>query len=222
MQSSRVFITQHNCLSVSGKNSEELFTNILEAKSGVKTDTTYFPKKCVGIGKIDENLEETLLVYMQKLLEESDLKDFEESLLVVGSSVGGMSVSEELYFREKNFKKLNPTLHVIGSIAYKISKKFHFKDTISFSTACTSSANALGYAYEVISKGIYQSALVVGFDTLCKTTVGGFDSLGVLSHTRCKPFDKKRDGMNVAEGFGLLLLENEPQKNCIEVCGVGI
>lgn len=221
MQSSRVFITQYNCLSVSGKNSEELFTNILAAQSGIKSDTTYFPKKCVGIGKIGEDLDKTLLVYLKELLEKSSLENFENTLLVVGSSVGGMKDSEETYFQEKNFKKLNPALHVINSISYKISKKFHFKDSISFSTACTSSANALGYAYEVISKGIYKNALVVGFDTLCKTTVGGFDSLGVLSQTICRPFDKKRNGMNVAEGFGLLLLENEPQKNGIEVCGVG-
>jgi len=51
--------------------------------------------------------------------------------------------------------------------------------------------------------------------------VGGFSALGVLSKVTCKPFDKDRDGMNVAEGLGVLLLQHEQSKNCVEVFGVG-
>jgi 3-oxoacyl-[acyl-carrier-protein] synthase I len=221
MLSSRVFITLHDCLSVGGKNSDELFNNIVQGRSGIKSNTTYFEEKTLGIGKVQDNLEEMLFLYLEKILKNSDLKTFEDTLLIIGSSVGGMSSSEEFYFKKKTFKNFKPALHIIDSIRYKISKKFRFQDTLSFSTACTSSANALGYAYEVISKGIYKNALVLGYDTLCKTTVGGFNALGVLSSKRCKPFDKSRDGMNVAEGFGLLLLQRTPKKNCVEICGVG-
>ncbi|MEA3552888.1 MAG: beta-ketoacyl synthase N-terminal-like domain-containing protein, partial [Campylobacterota bacterium] len=102
-----------------------------------------------------------------------------------------------------------------------LNKNFNFYDDISFSTACTSSANAIGYGYEVLQKGIYKNALVVGIDSLCQTTVGGFLSLGVLSSNPCKPFDNQRDGMNVSEAIGCLLLETTPKDNSTEICGVG-
>lgn len=72
--------------------------------------------------------------------------------MVVGSSVGGMSETENLYFKDKNYKNIDYKKHPIDSIAYFLKKQFTFYDDISFSTACTSSANALGYAKEVIQK----------------------------------------------------------------------
>ena len=104
-----------------------------------------------------------------------------------------------VFFKEKNYKKINPKLHIVDSIAYRLKNIFTFKDDFSFSTACTSSSNAIGFGYEVIKKGLYKNVLVVGFDTLSCTTIYGFDALGVLSSNPCKPFDIQRDGMNVAE-----------------------
>lgn len=221
MQTNRVFINNYNCLTPAAKNADELFSNICKGISGIRTNKTYFQNKVVSIGIVRDNLEEYLLKYIQNILESSNLENFEETLLVIGSSVGGMQLSEEIYFKENSYKNINPNLHIIDSVRYQISKTYKFKDDISFSTACTSSANALGYAYEVIKKGIYKNALVIGFDTLCKTTVGGFSSLGVLSSSICKPFSVDRDGMNVSEALAILLLQNEPNENCVEVCGVG-
>lgn len=54
------------------------------------------------------------------------------------------------------------------------------------------------------------------------TTIRGFDALGVLSSSvLCKPFDVSRDGMNVAEGIAVLLLQNTPHDKSIELLGVG-
>ena len=216
MQKNRVFINFSDCVCSAGKNKEEIFSNILHSITGIRQNEIYLQDKCIAIGTV-ENLEKFFFGSLEFLKN----KNLDKTLLVIGSSVGGMSLSEEIFFREKNFKKINPKLHEINSIQYKITKKFKFKDSISFSTACTSSANALGYAYETLSKGIYESALVIGYDTLCKTTVGGFNSLGVLSSFTCKPFNKNRDGMNVAEGFALLFLETKAQKKSIEICSVG-
>lgn len=221
MQTNSVFINHYNAITASAKNAEELFTHICTGVTGIKVDDSYLEGKRVGIGVVQNSLEDNLFVYIQHLLESSKLKNFEDTLLVIGSSVGGMQLSEQIYFKDNSYKNINPALHIIDSIKYKISQKYKFKDDISFSTACTSSANALGYAYEVIKKGIYKNALVIGFDTLCKTTVGGFSSLGVLSSSVCKPFSSNRDGMNVAEGLALLLLEDEANESSVEVCGVG-
>ncbi|MDF1874735.1 beta-ketoacyl-[acyl-carrier-protein] synthase family protein, partial [Sulfurimonas sp. SAG-AH-194-I05] len=52
-------------------------------------------------------------------------------------------------------------------------------------------------------------------------TIFGFASLGILSDEVCTPFQHKTKGMNVSEGIGALLLQNERQKNSIELIGAG-
>ncbi len=63
--------------------------------------------------------------------------------------------------------------------------------------------------------------MVVGADEICLTTIFGFSSLGILSDEICTPFKQDRKGMNVAEGIGVLLLQNKPKQNSIELCGAG-
>ena len=72
-----------------------------------------------------------------------------------------------------------------------------------------------------MQKGIYKNALVVGADAIAQITVGGFSSLQLISQKASKPFDKNRDGMNVAEGIGVVLLQNQKIKESVEVLGVG-
>lgn len=47
---------------------------------------------------------------------------------------------------------IDPKYHPIEAVAYTLETLFNFEETLSFSTACTSSANALGYGYELMSK----------------------------------------------------------------------
>ncbi|MEA3456002.1 MAG: beta-ketoacyl-[acyl-carrier-protein] synthase family protein [Campylobacterota bacterium] len=219
----RVFATYTSSISCAGNNNEELFDNISKSRSGIERDNSYFYDAQPAIGKAFtvQNFNRHLIDQCQNILDASTLKNFEDTLLVVGSSVGGMNLTEEIFFRSKNYKEVDPEQHNINSIAHTIKQKFNFYDDISFSTACTSSANAIGYAYEILSKGLYKNVLVVGADALSRTTVGGFLSLGVLSSDPCKPFDAKRDGMNVSEAIACLLLETVPNEQSVEVCGVG-
>lgn len=219
----KVFVTATSSISCAGDNDKTLFANICDGNSGIKQDKNYFFEKQPAIGKLSSSdaFYDALLLQCQNILEQSKLENFSDTLLIIGSSVGGMNTTEEIYFKTQNYKDIDPNYHHINAIANILIEKFDFYDDISFSTACTSSANAIGYAYEVLSKGIYKNALVVGADSLSKITVGGFLALGVLSSQPCKPFDVARDGMNVAEAIACLLLETEPSENAVEVCGVG-
>ena len=219
----KAYITTTSIITCGGKNEDELFENICNSKSGIAVDSTYFNKETVSIGKIDSNeyFFDLLIQQVQTILEKSNLNNFEDTLLVIGSSVGGINITESIYITEGNYQNINPQYHNINAINKILEEKFQFLDNISLSTACTSSANALGYAYEVIKKGIYENVLVIGVDALSKTTVGGFISLGVLSQNPCKPFDSNREGMNVAEGIASLLIQNQPNKTSVELCGVG-
>lgn len=219
----KVYITSSSSISCAGETTEELFNNICQGKSGIVQDSEYFYEGTPAIGKLrsSTNFDELLLQQCQNILESSELEDFSDTLLIIGSSVGGMANTEKIYFKEGDFKKVDPKFHNINAIATIIQQHFAFYDTISFSTACTSSANGLGYGYEVLSKGIYKNALVIGVDQLSLTTVGGFLSLGVLSSNPCKPFDTNRDGMNVAEAIACVLLQNNKKASAIELCGAG-
>ena len=219
----RVFITHTSSISCAGGDNESLYRSIVEKKSHIATDPNYFEGYHPAIGKISSPLKfnHHLVEQCRKILENSNLEHFGETLLVIGSSVGGMNVTEEIFFRTKSYRKIEPELHNINEIAYQLKRRFDFYDDLSFSTACTSSANALGYAYEVLSKGIYKNVLVVGADALSYTTIGGFLSLGVLSSNICRPFDVDRDGMNVSEAVASLLLQTEPEEGSVELCGVG-
>ncbi|MGM0593521.1 MAG: beta-ketoacyl synthase N-terminal-like domain-containing protein [Pseudomonadota bacterium] len=76
----------------------------------------------------------------------------------------------------------------------------------TFSTACTSSANALLYAHQAVSSGQMPVALVVGVEGFNRTSLLGFDSLQLLSDTGCRPLDAARDGMVLGEGIAALVI----------------
>ena len=223
MPKNSVFINAFESVCCAGESSEALFEAICAHQSGIKTFDEFIPNKPIALGKIEKSfsIEALLELTCKKVLAKSLLENFESTLLVVGSSVGGMQTTENIFLRDHHYANIDPKLHAIDAIAHLLSQHFTFKDDISFSTACTSSANALGYAHEMITKGVYENVLVVGFDTLSLTTIRGFDALGVLSSHACKPFDVSRDGMNVAEGIAVLLLQNKPCKESIELLGVG-
>jgi len=91
--------------------------------------------------------------------------------------------------------------------------------SFALSTACTSSTNAFISARRLLRLGLADAILVVGADSLCRTTVEGFISLEAVSDTLCLPMSAHRKGINIGEGAGVFLLSREPGP--IELLGVG-
>ena len=203
-------------------NTQELMDSIYKQETGITIDTSYMPEFPVGLGKMQYNdFFKTLNAVVATVLEKSNLENFNDTLLIVGSSVGGMQESEQHYFKDRNYKNIDASCHAISVISDSLEKEFNFCDSRSISTACTSSANALLLAKRLINVGAYKNILVVGADALCYTTVCGFYALSVLSSKVCTPFNEGREGMNVAEAIGALLVQNEQTSDSIELAGVG-
>ncbi len=78
------------------------------------------------------------------------------------------------------------------------------------STACSSSAKVFGTAARMIEAGLIDAALVGGVDSLCLTTLYGFNSLELLSPEICRPWDARRDGLSIGEAAAYALLERTP------------
>ena len=219
MQKNRVFVNAYESLSCAG-NTAELMDAIYSKKSAITIDTSYMSEHKAGLGSFAPNaFFPSLISVAETVLEQSELTDFSETLLIVGSSVGGIGKSEQIFFKEKSYQNINPKEHAISVISDALNSAFGFKDSRSISTACTSSANAMMLAQRLIRLGAYKNVLVVGADALCYTTVCGFQALGVLSTKKCTPFQEGREGMNVAEGIAALLLQDHKTTTSIELCG---
>jgi 3-oxoacyl-[acyl-carrier-protein] synthase-1/3-oxoacyl-[acyl-carrier-protein] synthase II len=76
------------------------------------------------------------------------------------------------------------------------------------SNACSSGAVAIGEAAEWIRNGICDIALAGGSDMLCRVIYNGFISLKITDIQPCRPFDRNRQGLNLGEGAGMVVLES--------------
>jgi len=221
MQKNRVYVNAYESLSCAG-NTVELMEAIYAKKSAITIDTSYMSEHKAGLGSFAPNeFFSSLRSVTQAVLDKSNLENFNNTLLIVGSSVGGIGKSEQIFFKEKSYKNINPKEHAISVISDTLNREFSFSDSRSISTACTSSANAMMLAQRLIGLGAYENVLVVGADALCYTTVCGFQALGVLSTQQCTPFQEGREGMNVAEAVAALLVQNVQRDESIELCGSG-
>ncbi len=95
---------------------------------------------------------------------------------------------------------------------------------VAASSARSSSAKVFGSARRMIEAGLIDAALVGGVDSLCLTTLYGFNALGLLSSQPCRPFDAERDGISIGEAAALGLLTRPPNNldsDAILLLGVG-
>lgn len=200
-----------------------LMDAIYNKNSAITIDTSYLKGEAAGLGimpKYDDFFE-VLGEVVQKILDGSNLDNFNNTLLILGSSVGGMQISESIFFRDHHYRNIDPLKHSIHVLSDYLTDRFKFYDTRSISTACTSSANAILLAKRLIDVEAYENILVVGADAMTYTTVLGFHDLSVLSSDKCRPFDKERSGMNVSEAVAGLLIQNVKTDDSIELKGVG-
>ena len=205
-------------------DTQQTLEAIYNKQTSLKSFDDIVAKKTVCIGRFsdDRSFEKLLDEVLDEILSDSNLQDYTNTLLLVGSSVGGMATTEKIFFSENSYENINVNTHIIDAIASRLDENHHFLSTRSFSTACTSSANALKVAKELLEVGAYENILVLGADEICLTTIFGFNSLGILSDEMCTPFQNDRKGMNVAEGIACLLLQNTRDENSIELVGAGV
>lgn len=79
----------------------------------------------------------------------------------------------------------------------------------TITTACSSSATAIGWGAELVATGQQKAMLVGGSDALSLLTFAGFNSLKVVDPEPCSPFSQGRQGISLGEGAACLVLETE-------------
>ncbi len=133
---------------------------------------------------------------------------------VSANTVGGIDKTEKFFtdflpdFQKGKLR--NVVHHECGSVTELVADRLGIRNYITtVSTACSSSANAIIFGAGLIKHGILDVVIAGGTDALTKFTLNGFNTLMILDHQYCKPFDENRNGLNLGEGAGYVVLVSD-------------
>ncbi|MBW8370769.1 MAG: beta-ketoacyl-[acyl-carrier-protein] synthase family protein [Thiobacillus sp.] len=134
--------------------------------------------------------------------------------VLLGTSTSGILQTEQAYRRRDPVTGALPddfhyrTTHNTYSVADFVRTAFNLEGpAVVVSTACSSSAKVFASAARMIAAGLIDAAIVGGVDSLCLTTLYGFNSLELLSPEPCRPYDADRNGLSIGEAAAFILLE---------------
>ena len=131
----------------------------------------------------------------------------------VGTSTAGILQTEIAYRHRDAAGRLPASFHYAGthntfSVADFTRRLLGISGpAVAVSAACASSAKVFGNAARMMACGLIDAAVVGGVDSLCLTTLYGFNSLELVSAEPCRPFDVARRGISIGEAAGFAILE---------------
>lgn len=230
----RVVITGIGVVTSIGIGKEEFWKNLIAGKSGISPVTafdtsehfTHLGGEVKGFSfkrffpEIDERtisrasqlgLTASFLAYTNSNLN-TDILGNKEFGICMGTTLGSVQVVEiidELIVKQ-NLKKFDDLICLVPThtTPVDIGRYNHVNSSfMMFSTACAAGNYAIGYGYDLIKMNRLDIAIVGGADPFSKVAFTGFNQFKAVAPERCQPFDKNRKGMMVAEGAGVLILE---------------
>ena len=231
-QERSVLITGCGIICAIGNGKEEVLGSLLSNRTGIgplkylRTAHTEFP---VGEVKMsDTEMEQAMgiepgtpvtrtalmgMIALHEALGEAGLgrDDLKGCGFVNGTTVGGMDKSEQYYtdFIENDTRNEYIKTHDCGSCSEMIADRFgRFRYITTISTACSSAANAVELGADMIRSGQADIVVAGGSECITKFHLNGFNSLMILDHGQCRPFDAERAGLNLGEGAAYLVLES--------------
>jgi 3-oxoacyl-[acyl-carrier-protein] synthase-1 len=149
--------------------------------------------------------------------------------IVLGTSTSGIYETENAYIALQNQARVPRQYHFAQQHAWAATAQYLQRELklagpcYVISTACSSSSKSIAAAQRLIAADVCDAVLAGGVDSLCRMTLHGFNSLGLVSETACTPLDKDRAGISLGEGAGLVLIERpaKEHKNCLHLLGSG-
>jgi 3-oxoacyl-[acyl-carrier-protein] synthase II len=147
-------------------------------------------------------------------------EDAERVGVVVGTGLGGLPSLEKYHsiLLEKGPGRISPffiPMLIANEAPGHIAIQYGIKGpNLSIVTACATGAHSIGDAFRIVQYGDADVMVAGGTEAnLTPLTVGGFNALKALStrndapEKASRPFDRDRDGFVVAEGAGIVILE---------------
>ena len=244
MSNRRVVITGFGTINPLANNVSDTWNKLINGESGIEKitafDTSELPVSFAGEVKNFDANEYMGKQNARKLDRSSHLSIFatEEALkdaglnseerlgpnvgIVFGTGIGGIGSTEQAVrtFDERGASRINPlaiTQLMPNSSTGQVAIKYGIEGpSLTITTACAASANAVGEAKNMIQNGIVDMVIAGGIESgTTAMTIGAFAQIRALSTNNenpqeaCRPFDKDRDGFVMGEGSTVLVMESE-------------
>ncbi|MBR5677143.1 MAG: beta-ketoacyl-[Paludibacteraceae bacterium] len=229
----RIAITGIGAVSAIGMNCAQTLESLLNEKSGIGAmrilgsthddipvgEVLYTDAELKQMAGIDANeaIPRTSLLGIlaaREALEQSGLQNTDLAF-ISGTTVGGMDLTEQHWADYAQGEATeNIRLHEAGESTNVIARHLSpqtFNFVATPSTACSSALNAIMLGANLLRTGQAKAALVGGAESLSKFHFNGFNTLMILDHRPCRPFDAERAGLNLGEGAGYLVIEPEEE-----------
>jgi len=222
----KIFVTGIGAVTAIGLTAEENLLSLKSGTTGIRLSPNYhlmLAEVRLGneqirqqLGLPGEDFSRTTLLSILAAKEAWGKNSLHRNIrtgLISSTSVGGMDRTEKYYFDSKKNNSadaIRKMTHDNGRTTERVASALGISGYIgTVSTACSSGANAIMLGARLLEANKLDRVLVGGCDPLAVFDIKGFSSLNIYDTGICKPFDDARMGLNLGEGAGFLVLENE-------------
>jgi 3-oxoacyl-[acyl-carrier-protein] synthase II len=235
--SNKVVITGYSLITSLGLDADTNWNNLVAGKSGVKKISLFDASDLQTriAAEVSPEFEELAHSHIKKRAYEQmtrvtrmcfvaarnavthsgiDMEAIDKSRCgVILGVVSTANTSAEQGTTSKNtvLKSMSNAMSAWISLEYKL-----LGPNFTVTSACASSAYAIGLGTDMIRNGMADMVIVGGSDSIVnKEEIEGFNELYALSvqndppEKACRPFDRDRDGFVIGEGAGIMILESE-------------
>lgn len=222
-------------ISAIGNNAEEVRTSLLNGTTGIgqmKNLCTRHNTLPVGEVKLSNEQMKQMLGLPQEMtvcrtvlmgalairqaMEDAGVPkpgDAKRICLICGTTVGGMDVTESHYEDLMNGDASLSLMrtHDCGACSEQMAELAGLDgvQVCTISTACSSALNAIALGARMLERGEVDYVVAGGSEALSVFHLNGFNTLMILDHDRCRPFDATRAGLNLGEGAAFLVMSRE-------------
>ena len=151
-------------------------------------------------------LEKAAILSAAEALKKTDIDPASKKVLFILSTTKG-----NIFVLDKHHNEGYPHHRTSLTLSAEFICEYfdNFTPPIVISNACISGANAIIAAQRALLSRKYKYVVVIGVDMLSRFIISGFQSFKALSQSECKPFDEKRDGLNIGEAAATIILTNK-------------
>jgi 3-oxoacyl-(acyl-carrier-protein) synthase len=126
--------------------------------------------------------------------------------VVIGTALGGIDDADRALRGQGRLRALCGSLY--DGPTWNLARWLGVTGPVlTVSTACASGASSLGVAADLVRSGRADVAIAGGVDVLCRFVLRGFNVLRSLTRDAVRPFDRRRNGILLGEGAGIVVLE---------------
>ena len=230
--SANIVITGQGIISAIGIGVQETLQALRDGRSGIGTmkylASTHHELPVGEVDRSNDQLKAMLgipserevnrtallgMVALQQALDDANIQHKgRRVILVSGTTVAGMDLTERYFgtFRDSDEHIECMRQHDCGACTELMASHFDIIDeSATLSTACSAAANAIILGANLLRTGQADVVVAGGAEALSRYHLNGFNSLMILDHEVCRPFDATRAGLNLGEGAAFVVMERE-------------